>query len=265
MIATGGLAIAFGKSRHLAAAYGIAVSATKLMTTVLLFIATREILRWSLPAAAALAGVFLVVDTAFFGSNLTKIAEGGWVPLLFAGCVYSIMMIWHVGAETVAKRVHETVQPIGKFLAAIRQDRIPRVRGTAVLLTQSERDGPQVMVWHVKHNRSLHERVFVLQVIAESIPWVRNADRLEIDAIAPNFWHGRARYGFMEHPNIPALLRQARDKHSCDVTLDDITYYLGHATIIHREHAKALPRSLEAIFAFMHPNSLHTHHYFLLP
>jgi KUP system potassium uptake protein len=265
MIATVGLALAFGKSSNLAAAYGIAVSATMLMTTVLLFIAMREILRWSLPAAAALAGVFLIVDTAFFSSNLTKIAEGGYVPLLFAGCVYSIMMIWHVGVETVAKRIHETVQPIGEFLAAIRQHRIPRVPGTAVFLTQSERDAPPVMVWHLKHNRSLHEQVFVLHVITESIPRVRNVARLAINAIAPKFWHGRARYGFMEHPNIPALLRQARDNHGCDVTLDDITYYVGHASIIHREDGKALPRWLEEIFAFMQRNSVHASHYFRLP
>src|SRR5713226_7029259 len=158
MIVTVGLALGFRKSDNLASAYGIAVSATMLMTTVLLFIAMREVLRWSLPAAGALAGVFLIVDMAFFTANLTKIAEGGYVPLLLAGCVYFIMVVWHVGAEAVARRIHETVVPVGKFMASIKERRIPRVPGTAVFLTRTQRDAPPVMVWHVKHNRALHER-----------------------------------------------------------------------------------------------------------
>ena len=113
MIVTVGLTIGFGKSDNLAAAYGIAVSATMLMTSVLLFIAMREIWRWSLLAAGALAGAFLIVDAAFFIANLAKIAEGGYVPLLLAGCVYFIMVVWHIGAAAVAARLHETVMPIG--------------------------------------------------------------------------------------------------------------------------------------------------------
>ena len=109
MIVTVGLTIAFGKSDNLAAAYGIAVSATMLMTSVLLFIAMREIWRWSLATAGALAGAFLIVDAAFFTANLTKIAEGGYVPLLLVGCVYFIMVVWHIGATAVSRRLHETL------------------------------------------------------------------------------------------------------------------------------------------------------------
>src|SRR5437899_3771773 len=116
MIVTVGLTIGFGKSDNLAAAYGIAVSATMLMTSVLLFIAMREVWRWSVPAAGALAGMFLIVDAAFFSANLVKIAEGGYVPLLLAGCVYFVMVVWHVGAAAVSERLHETVMPIGNFM-----------------------------------------------------------------------------------------------------------------------------------------------------
>jgi KUP system potassium uptake protein len=265
MIVTVGLAIGFGKSDNLAAAYGIAVSATMLMTTVLLFIAMREVLRWSLPAAGALAGIFLIVDTAFFTANLAKIAEGGYVPLLLAGCVYFIMVVWHVGAEAVAKRLRETVMPIDKFMANIKERRIPRVPGTAVFLTRTRRGAPPVMVWHVKHNRALHEHLFVLNVVTQSVPWIRNADRLTVEKIAPNFWRGRARYGFMERPDIPALLRQAHDTLDCKVTLDDITYYVGHETIVPREDERALPRWLEALFAMMQRNTVHVSSFFRLP
>src|SRR6202163_2579157 len=113
MIVTVGLTIGFGKSDNLASAYGIAVSATMLMTSVLLFIAMREIWHWPLPAAGALAGAFLIVDAAFFTANLAKIAEGGYVPLLLAGCVYFIMVVWHIGAAAVSQRLHQSVMPIG--------------------------------------------------------------------------------------------------------------------------------------------------------
>jgi KUP system potassium uptake protein len=264
MIVTVGLTIAFGKSDNLASAYGIAVSATMLMTSVLLFIAMREIWRWSLPAAGALAGAFLVVDAAFFTANLAKIAEGGYVPLLLASCVYFIMVVWHIGAAAVSRRLQDSVMPIDDFMAKIQRGRVPRVPGTAVFLTRTQRDAPPVMVWHLKHNRVLHERLFVLTVETESVPRVRGAGRLTFHEIAPNFWRACARYGFMERPNIPALLHQAH-AHGCNVSLDDVIYYVGHETVVHREDGNGLPRWLEKLFAFMQRNSVHVSDFFRLP
>src|ERR1700674_548931 len=126
MIVTVGLTIAFGKSDNLASAYGIAVSATMLMTSVLLFIAMREIWRWGPLAAGAVAGAFIVVDAAFFTANLTKIAEGGYVPLLLASCVYFIMVVWHIGAAAISKRLQDSVMPIDDFMARIQKGRVPR-------------------------------------------------------------------------------------------------------------------------------------------
>jgi KUP system potassium uptake protein len=264
MIVTVGLTIGFGKSDNLAAAYGIAVSATMLMTSVLLFIAMREVWRWSLPAAGALAGIFLIVDAAFFSANLVKVAEGGYVPLLLAGCVYFIMVVWHVGAVAVSERLHETLMPIENFLAKVREAQIPRVPGTAVFLTRTQRDAPPVLVWHLKHNRSLHERLFILTVETESIPRMRGAAQLIVSEIAPNFWRARARYGFMERPDIPALLREARAR-GCKLSLDDVTYYVGHETVVHREDRKRVPHWLERLFAFLQRNSVHVSDFFRLP
>ena len=264
MIVTVGLTIGFGKSDNLAAAYGIAVSATMLMTSVLLFIAMREIWRWSVPVAGALAGLFLIVDAAFFSANVVKIAEGGYVPLLLAGCVYFVMVVWHVGAAAVSGRLHETVMPIGSFMAKIEEAQVPRVPGTAVFLTRTQRDAPPVLVWHLKHNRSLHERLFILTVEIESVPRIRGAARLTVNEIAPNFWRARARYGFMERPDIPALLREAHAR-GCMISLDDVTYYVGHETIVHREDRQALPHWLEGLFAFMQRNSVHVSDFFRLP
>jgi KUP system potassium uptake protein len=264
MIVTVGLTIGFGKSDNLAAAYGIAVSATMLMTSVLLFIAMREIWGWSLPAAAGLAGLFCVVDAAFFTANLAKIAEGGYVPLLLAACVYFIMVVWHVGADAVARRLHETVMPIGEFMAKVEQGRIPRVPGTAVFLTRTMRDAPPVMVWHLKHNRALHEYLLVITVIIHPIPRIREGERLMVEEIAPNFWRATAHFGFMERPDLPVLLHEAHAK-GCRVDLSDVTYYVGHETVVHREDGAALPKWVEELFALMQRNSVHVSDFFRLP
>jgi KUP system potassium uptake protein len=162
MIVTLGLTLGFGKSDNLAAAYGIAVSLTMLMTSALLFIAMREIWKWSLLAAGAVAGAFLVVDAAFFAANLAKVFDGGYVPLLLAAAVYGVMWIWHRGANAVHARILETFTPIDPFLAKVQSGAIPRVPGAAVFFTRTAQGAPPVMIWHVKHNRALHEFVLVL-------------------------------------------------------------------------------------------------------
>jgi KUP system potassium uptake protein len=264
MIATVGLTVGFGKSDNLAAAYGIAVSATMLITSILLFLAMRDIWHWSVLASAAVAGGFFIVDAAFFIANLTKIAEGGYVPLMLAACVYLIMVVWHVGMAAITERLHEAVVPIRKFMKKIEKDQIPRVPGTAVFLTRTQRDVPPVMVWHLRHNRALHQHLFVLTVNTQSVPRMKEAERLTFDEIAPNFWRASALYGFMERPNIPALLEKAHIR-GCNIDLDDITYYVGHETVIPRSDGKGQPRWLEALFAFMQRNSSRLTDYFRLP
>ncbi len=264
MLVTCGLALAFGKSDNLAAAYGIAVSATMLATSALLFIAMREIWGWSFIRAGAIAGLFIIVDTAFFTANLSKIASGGYVPLLLAGLAYGIMIIWHSGAKAVSARLQESTVPISEFMSDLAQRKIPRVPGTAIFLTRTKQDVPPVMVWHLIHNRSLHECLFVLTVETESVPWVNDASRLTMTEAAPQFWRASARYGFMERPDIPELLRQAHEC-GCGIKLSDITYYVGHETILSRDDGKGLPKWVTACFAMMQRNSVHLSDYFRLP
>ena len=264
MVTTIGLTVGFGKSDNLAAAYGIAVSATMLMTTVLLFIAMREVWHWSLPRAAAVAGALAVVDAAFVAANLMKIADGGYVPLLLAGCVYGVMVVWHLGAEAVAARMADAVVPIDTFLAQIAALGVPRVPGTAVFMTRTLRDAPPVMVWHVRHSRALHERVFILNVTTQMVPTVAAAQQLTVEQIAPDTWRGIARYGFMQRPNIPALLAAAHAG-GCGIDPADLTYFVGHETVVSREDGTGLPGWVERMFAFMQRNSLHVTEYFRLP
>ena len=261
MLVTLGLTVGFGKSDNLAS---VAVSATMLMTSALLFIAMREIWGWSLVTAGAVAGVFMLVDAGFFAANFAKVAQGGYVPLILAGLVYGVMLIWHLGATAVVARLQDAVMPVGAFMAKIAEGPIPRVPGTAVFLTRTERDVPPVLVWHVKHNRALHENLFVLTVSTGSTPWVKDTARLTFGEIAPRFWRAAARYGFMERPDIPALLQQAHER-GCAIDLSDVTFYVGHETVVPGEDEKALPRWVEALFAFMQRNSAHLTEYFKLP
>ena len=167
MIVTVGLALLFKKSDNLAAAYGIAVSATMLMTTALLFIAMREIWQWSLLAAGALAGAFFIVDTSFFLANMTKVAEGGYVPLLLAALVYGVMYVWHAGMEALGQRVAQYRLPIADFVASLAEQGTVRVPGTAVFFTRAIHDTPPIIRWYVRHNRALRRQVVALTITVE--------------------------------------------------------------------------------------------------
>ena len=264
MIVTVGLTIAFGKSENLAAAYGIAVSLTMLMTSVLLFIAMREIWGWGLLAAGGVAGCFLVVDLAFFVANLTKVAEGGYVPLLIALCVYTMMWTWHRGAAAVAGKMQEALVPVPQFLARVEADHIARVPGAAVFLTRSHKDTPPLMVWHVEHNRSLHQKLFVLRVSVLQVPWVSDDNRLTVTEVAPDFWRAEARFGFMERPDIPRVLNESAAQ-GCTIDLHDVTYYVGHNSVLRRDDHRGLPLWQHELFTMMERNAAHVSDVFSLP
>jgi len=256
MAVTLGLVLAFRKSDNLAAAYGIAVSATMLMTSALLFIAMREIWQWGLISSAAVAAAFLIVDGAFFLSNLLKVGEGGYVPLTLAALVYLLMVCWHRGTAAMTARLLSNPIPIESFMATLERDRIARVPGTAVFLTRSLCDTPPVIAWYVKHSRALHEHVVALTVLTESTPWVPESSRFSVVSVAPNFWRAQAHYGFMERPDIPRLL--ARLQAPCSLgDLSDLTYYLAHETVVPRQDGQGMPRWQEALFAALQRNSVH--------
>jgi KUP system potassium uptake protein len=255
MIATLGLTVIFRKSDNLAAAYGIAVSLTMLLTSVLLFIAMREIWGWLPIKAGAIALVFLVVDCGFFTSNLTKVLEGGYVPLLLAVAVYGVMWIWHRGTSAVRARVIADEVPLKKFIETIGAHDIARVPGSAVFLTRADTETPPVLVWHVRKNRSLHEYVLILKLVVTSSPRTKPSERLQIERVADKFWRIEARHGFMERPNVLAVLDDCRTK-GVEINRDDVTFYVGHETIIPREGRRGIPRWQEAIFAAMARNSV---------
>jgi KUP system potassium uptake protein len=264
MIVTLGLTIGFGKSDNLAAAYGIAVSATMLMTSVLLFIAMREIWNWPIWGAAAAAGLFVIIDGAFLAANLAKVMQGGWVPLLLASLVYGVMWIWHRGAVEVQRSVEAELTPLASLLEELHAGKVARVHGTAVFFSRIKDQTPPVMDWHVRHNRALHEHVLALTLTVLSVPWTSPEERLNLERIDDNFWRTEARRGYMERPDIHAILAECKAK-GADIDLDDVTYYVGHETVVPRENGKGMARWQEILFAAMGRNAERLSDYLDLP
>ncbi|WP_391592409.1 potassium transporter Kup [Yersinia hibernica] len=264
MIVTVFLAVFFKSSENLAAAYGIAVSLTMLMTSGLLFVAMRKIWRWNLWASALVAGGFLVIDACFLIANLIKVLEGGYIPLLLAAVVCTVMLVWHRGVKATSQAISEKVMSIDEFFTHIRDKNIPRVPGSAVFLTRTQNDIPPVMRWHVARNRALQQKVLSLTITILNVPRVDVTERLVVTEQAPDYWRGTAQYGFMERPHIPLLLQSITGM-DCQFELDDVTYYLGHETIVGREDGRGLPAWQRSSFAFMVRNCTHVTNYYHLP
>lgn len=258
------LTVFFKSSDNLAAAYGIAVSLTMIMTSGLLFVAMREVWRWGFTASLLVAGGFFIVDLSFLVANLSKVLQGGYVPLLLASLVYGVMLIWHRGVAAASRTLGEKSLPLADFLAQIEAQTIPRVPGTAVFLTRNLNGTPPVMKWHVKRNGSLHADVLTLNIMIVNEPRVANAERLVMRQQSPGFWCGVASYGFMERPNIPRLLHHA-EAQKTGLNFDDATYYLGHETVVRREGSGRLPAWQRSIFALMVRNGMHVTDYYYLP
>ena len=265
MIVTVGLTISFGSSDRLAAAYGIAVSMTMLLTTTLLFVAMREIWKWNMFFSGAVAGTFFCIDSAFFLANFSKVLEGGWVPLMLAAIIYSLMLIWHRGSFATLKAIRERTIPVDEFLALLTAKHVVRIPGTAVFLSKTTERTPHLMLWHVMRNKCLYQQVVALAVVTEKVPWVRGGGRIGIEQLAPDFWRIVARYGFMERPNIPFLLRQIQQSIP-ELNINDVNYYVGHETIVSHAHSKdAMPLWQEIVYAFMQRNCSQITDYFRLP
>ncbi|HYL01118.1 MAG TPA: KUP/HAK/KT family potassium transporter [Steroidobacteraceae bacterium] len=264
MIATVTLALAFRKSENLAGAYGIAVSATMLLTTALLYTAMRDIWKWRLVASLSVAAVFFAVDGAFFASNLLKLLDGGYVPLLLAAAVYGVMYIWHRGLAAIRERVRENPLPVAEFFAGIERDGVARVPGTAVFLTRVRDATPPVMLWYVRHSHALHEKVIAVTLETASVPRVAPEQRIQLAQPVRNYWVASACYGFMERPDLPKLMQQLAAR-GCGVVPGKLTYFVGSERVVPRTDGRGLPRWLEAVFSVLLRNSMHLPDYLSVP
>ena len=263
MFFTIALTIGFGSSDRLAGAYGTAVSTTMVLTTVLLSQVMLHRWRWSLYQVIATTAVLLLVDLAFFSTNLLKILEGGWIPLTFGALVFVIMTTWHFGVEAVHRRNAARSQKPEEFFAGLHNDGIVRVAGTAVFLTRLVKSIPPLIVNYVKQGRSLQETGIALTVSFENVPRVRSKDRIRLERIDDSFWHVTLHFGFVEIPDIPSMLGGA--KSAGLPVLDKPTYFVERNDLVSRHHRNPISRWRVALFSFMFRNSAHAIDRFKIP
>jgi KUP system potassium uptake protein len=233
------------------------------LTTALLYHVMRSRWQWSLWQAAAVTGILLATDLAFFSANLLKILEGGWIPLTFGALVFIIMINWHSGVDAMHRRNAATSQQPAEFFARLRSDNVARVPGTAVFLTRLGNAIPPVIVNYVKQVGSLQKTVIALTVSFEDVPRVRSKDRVRVKQLDDGFWHVTVHFGFVETPDLPAILRLA-NKDGLPV-LDGASYYIERNDLISRKHRNPLSRSCVELFSFMARNSAHAIDRFKIP
>ncbi len=263
MVVTVALVLGFRTSSNLAAAYGVAVASEMVLTTLLLFLLTREVWGWTRARAVALCGGFLVVDLAFLGANGLKIPHGGWFPLVVAAVLFLLMTTWHRGRAILAKRVAEKSLPIKLLMADLAAEPPHRVPGTAIYMYGNPQGTPPALMHNLVHNKVLHERVVFLTVLTEEVPHLPAAERVAVKRLGKGFTAVVARYGFMEDPDIHEILDACRAK-GLDINVDATTFFLGRETLIATERpGMAVWR--EQLFAVMSRNALRATAFFRIP
>jgi len=263
MIATVLVVVGFRSSSALAAAYGIAVTLTMVITVLLLYIVMTERWHWPKAAARSVTFVFLAVDLAFFSASALKVLQGGWVTLAVALALFTLMTTWRTGRRLVAERLTARAIPLEHFMMVVSTSPPLRVPGTAVFMTAQPQGTPPALAHNLRHNKVLHEHVIVLTVSTAQTPLVPAEQRLSMDALAHGVFNVRVQYGFMEDPNVPDAIREAGE-HGVELDPDDVTYFLGRETIIAtRRKGMALWR--EKLFVLMARNAVRATAFFRLP
>ena len=262
-IATILIVLGFQSSSALAAAYGIAVTMTMVITALLLHIVATE--RWGWPhwATWAVTGIFLVVDGAFLGANLIKIPQGGWLPLVVAAFIFTLMTTWKTGRRLVAARLTARATAIDVFMASLKALDPARVRGTAVFMTAQPQGTPPALVHNLRHNKVLHDHVVILTVTTAPKPYVPLAEQVAVEALGRGMYNVRLQYGFMQDPDVPDALMHAL-KLGLELDPGDVTFFLGRETIIvTKRQGMAIWR--ERLFVLMARNAVRATAFFRLP
>ncbi len=225
------LVLAFRSSGALAAAYGVAVTTTMGITTILLYVYAREAWKVSRAVALPIAVAILTIDLAFFGANIVKIGHGGWVPLAIALFVYTIMTTWKRGRQILSARLREASLPVDVFLQDVEKRPPTRVKGTAVFMDRIPEGIPPPLLHNLKHNKILHERVVFLTVVTDEVPRLKEKERSRLEYLGPGCWRVTLHYGFMENPDVPRALRKLRlDGKGFEPM--ETTFFLGRETLI---------------------------------
>ena len=261
MALTLGLTLGFRSSDNLAAAFGVAVSMTMLLTSMLMFLAMREIWTWSLPASLLVAGLFVVVDSSFVAANLMKVFEGGFVPLIVAAVIFFLIWTWRRGRQLMLQTLERDTLPLASFIKQIHGK--ARVQGTAVYMTSRTDVVPVPLLHNLKHNKVIHQRIVLMHVVTENAPYIASGQRMEVNHLMNDFHSVVIHYGFMEQPDIPQAL-EACGAEQLQFDLMDTSFFVGRLTIV----PAAVPRMSRIrinLFEAMHRNALAATEFFRIP
>ncbi|WP_199102087.1 low affinity potassium transporter Kup [Aquitalea sp. ASV11] len=255
--------LTFQTSDSLASAYGIAVTGTMLITTLLFFVVARVNWRWPLPLALFVTVLFGIIDFAFFSANLLKLFSGGWLPLVLGMIIFMLMTTWKQGRKLLFDRLREQALPLDSFIENLEAFPPTRVQGTAVFLTSTLHGVPHALLHNLKHNKVLHERIVLMTIRTEDVPYINEDSRLEVVQLSPSFWRVVARYGFKEDPSVLNVLSLC-ERDGLAFELMDTSFFLSRETIISTERP-GMARWRERLFVWMSKNALRATDFFQIP
>jgi KUP system potassium uptake protein len=258
-----GLVLGFGSSSNLAAAYGVAVTTTMVVTTILLGVVERERWRWGRGTVLLFSGFFLVVDLGFWGANIVKIPHGGWFPLVIGAAVFTLMTTWKTGRQILGSRLSEAALPWEFFVHDVATTRLPRVPGTAVFMYGNREGTPPALLHSLKHYKVLHEQVVLLAIETAELPHVPEEERWSVEGLGNGFFRIVVRYGFMEKPHVPEALARVSAE-GLDVSPGRTTFFLGRETLIPAKR-RGMAFWRERLFAVMSRNARPATSFFGLP
>jgi KUP system potassium uptake protein len=273
MIACVLLVVGFRTPGNLAGTYGVAVTITMATTTVLFAVVARERFGWGVAKTLAFAAVLLAVDLAFFTANLTKIPDGGWLPLVIGIAIFVLMTTWRKGRQLVTTQLRSGALPIELVIQDIERRQLHRVPGTAVFMTSDPEGAPPVLLHHLKHNKVLHERVVVMSLSNHLVPQIDPAERVEVRELGAGFYKVLGHYGFMETPDVPTLVAGLADR-GLPMKLVETSFYLGRETVIPMRRKgqslkewwlRRMPRWRKRLFVVMANNARPATAFFNLP
>ncbi len=257
------LVVGFGSSSALASAYGIAVTGTMAIDSILLFFVISRLWKWGVVPAFVIAGFFLVIDLAFFSANSVKLLQGGWFPVIIASVVFVVISTWRRGREVLFDRLRPGAIPLEPFLASLSVHPPMRVEGTAVFLTAGREGVPHALLHNLNHNKVLHERIVLLTVITADVPYVPESQRVDISAVGNEFYRMNVRFGFKDEPDLPRAL-QVPNALGIEFAMMETSFFLSRQTIVPtKSPGMALWR--EKLFAAMSRNASSATEFFRIP
>lgn len=231
MLACLALVVAFRTSSNLAAAYGVAVTMTMFITTILFYFAARHLWKWSVLRTLPLCLVFGLIELAFLSANLVKFFDGGWFPLAVGAVIFIVMTTWATGRKLVRVSMERTAISQEMLIESLASGKVVKVPGTAIFMTSTSGRTPVALLHSLKHYQAIHQRVIFMTLITEDEPWVPPSRRVEVEKLSEHFWRVTGRFGFMQKPNVPRLLRQCA-AHDLDVDPKKATFFLGREIIL---------------------------------